>query len=139
MALFHHHGHPVDAVLTAVSWRRETIIQHSHMEWVSGGPRDPGHYQKVWTDGRVVASSGEGQENLHWEEFSLWPHERVHKQNETYTALFREIGDAMPESGLEVSAHLHLDVWQSLQVGATYSLEFNLLGHVHAVHLVAGA
>jgi hypothetical protein len=135
MALFHRHPR-VDAILTAVSWRRETTIQHSHMEWVpgdGGSHPTPGHWQQVWTDGRVVASSGDSQEGLHWTEFSLWPQERVHKQTETYTAAFTAVDDAVPEDEREITAHLHQDVWQSLRVGSTYTLEFNILGHVHSV------
>jgi len=138
MALFHRHPH-VDAVLTAVSWRRATIIQHSHMEWVSGDAKSPGRWEKVWTDSRVVASFGDSQDGVYWAEWSLWPDEREHKQTQSYTALFTAVDDAVPEAEREITAKLHEDVWRSLRVGATYVLEFGVLGRVRTVHPTVGA
>jgi hypothetical protein len=138
MALFHRHKH-VDAVLTAVSWRRATIIEHSHRELVevpNAGEGNTGTHTEertVWREGRVVASGGDSQSDVHWVEFSLWPNERVGKQTESYTAIFKATDDSVAEADKVIEAKLHEKTWQTLRIGATYQLEFGILGHVHHV------
>jgi hypothetical protein len=136
MALFHKHGH-VDAVLTAVAWQRATIIEHRHQEMVEvPDAQGPGYHldrRTVWREGRVVSSSGVSQSDVHWTEFSLFPEERVGKQTQSYTAIFEATDDSVAAADRVIEANLHEDVWRTLTVGATYQLEFGLLGHVHRV------
>ena len=139
MALFHRHGHHVDATLLAVAWRRETIIEHSHRELVevpNAGAGNTGHHleeKTVWREGRVVSARGDSQSDVHWTEFSLWPNERVGKQTQSYTAVFEATDDSVADTDRVIEASLHEDVWRTLTVGATYQLEFGILGHVHRV------
>ena len=151
MALFHRHKQ-VDAVLTAVAWRRSTTLQHAdwrpessdtkphgdnvrNVHWGGQGVGDePWKYEeRHWREGRVVETSGDSQEGVHWAEFSLWPEERVHRQTESYTATFSAVDDSVPEDEKTIQAELHEDVWRTLSVGTTYRLELNVLGHVRHV------
>jgi len=107
MAVFHRPQH-VEAVLVSLAWRRATIIEHftwtletsenepfgHHVRnvssyWDAAGVRRYEFEKQVWHQGREVATSGDGQADVQWGEFSLWENERVHKQVESYTALFQ--------------------------------------------------
>jgi hypothetical protein len=120
MAVFHRPQH-VDAVLVSLAWRRATIIEHftweleysgnepfgSHVRnvrgfWDAQGNRRYEFEKQVWREGRVVATSGDSSADVEWGEFSLWPNERVHKQTESYTAMFQPA--AAPSAGFASSA-----------------------------------
>jgi hypothetical protein len=107
MAVFHRPQH-VEAVLLSMAWRRATIIEHftwtletsdnepfgHHVRnvrsyWDAAGVRRYEFEKQVWHTGREVATSGDSPAGVQWGEFSLWDNERVHKQTESYTALFR--------------------------------------------------
>jgi hypothetical protein len=140
MALFHRHNN-IDAVLVAVAWRRETIIEHGHEvteHWVDTDGIPCTKVKTVWQEGRVVATSGDSQAGVRWAEFSLWPNERVRKQTETYTATFQAMDDSVDDADKAIEADLHESLWRTLTVSATYRLEFGVLGHVHHVTPVAG-
>jgi hypothetical protein len=134
MALFHRHKH-VDATLTAVGWRRATIIEHSHQEMVEVGGPDDRHWQErtVWRDGRVISAGGDSQSDVRWAEFSLFPNERVGRQTQSYTAIFEATDDSVDHADRVLEAKLHEATWRTLTVGATYQLEFGVLGRVRHV------
>ena len=142
MALFHRHKH-ADAVLTAVGWRRATIIEHSHREMVevpNAGNNTGTHLEErtVWREGRVISTGGNSQADVRWAEFSLFPNERVGRQTQSYTAIFEATDDSVEAADKMIEAKLHESVWRTLTVGATYQVEFGILGHVRHVVPVAG-
>ena len=155
MALFHRHGE-VDAVLTAIAWRRATIIEHSRWE-LTVSPNEPSGWRQtrnirlirddfrgdqweyehlVWGEGRVVASGGDSQEGLNWAEFSLWPNERVGKKTESYTGTFEVVDDSATDADKVHQATFDEQPWRELKVGHTYRLEFGVLGRVRKVNQV---
>jgi hypothetical protein len=146
MALFHKRRH-VDAILTAVAWRRATIIEHSHQETVQVSDPNPNsngyttyhtEVRTVWREGRVVSAGGDSQSDVHWAEFSLWPHERVGRQTQSYIAIFEATDDSVDHADRVLEAKLHEATWRTLTVGATYQLAFGVLGRVRHVVPVAG-
>jgi hypothetical protein len=122
----------MDAVLTAIAWRRATIIEHSHREWMDSTDGDPGYWKTVWREGRVVAAGGDSQDGLYWAEFSLWPHERVGYKTESYTGTF-EVVDDVADADKAHQATFGEGQWRELKVGHTYRLEFGVFGRVRKV------